>query len=156
MQGTYKNLANLQKQNSRNFPQPMKSAAKSGKMIKFIDKIKHDKNDGKTHTQKINKIEMTPRNTKLIKNDTVTEIQVSNLDTSAEIRGDSSGWRHLPEIPSTSEDSDSGETDKTEWLDNSFLSEHTYSIKSGIWETKIIRFHGHTSKLWPHNSSIWY
>ena len=37
----------------------------------------------------------------------MTEIQVSNLDTSTKIEdNNTSGWRHLPEIPSTSEDND--------------------------------------------------
>ena len=45
----------------------------------------------------------------------MTEIQVSDLDTSTKKEdNDSSDWRHLPEIPSTSEDSGSGETDETE------------------------------------------
>ena len=39
---------------------------------------------------KINQIQMTLRMTKLIKNDTVTEIQVSDLDTSTEIEDNNS------------------------------------------------------------------
>ena len=41
----------------------------------------------------------------------MSEIQVSDLDTSTKTEdNDSSGWEHLPEIPSTSEVSNSGET----------------------------------------------
>ena len=47
-----------------------------------------------------------------IKNDSVTDIQVTDLGTSTEIEGnDSLGWRSLLEIPLMSESSD---TDKTE------------------------------------------
>ena len=59
----------------------------------------------------------------------MTEIQVSDLDISTEIGdNDSSGWRHLSEIHSTSEDNNSSETDVTEWLDEKFYqSMHTVS-----------------------------
>ena len=56
----------------------------------------------------------------------MTEIQVSDLDTSTEIEdNDSSDWRHLPEIPSKSEDSNSGKIDETEGLDDIFIKNHT-------------------------------
>ena len=71
--------------------------------MKFIDKkIKHDKNDGKTHKKKSNSSDN--KKDKGNKNDSVTEIQVSDLDTRTGIEdNDSSGWKHLPEISSTSE-----------------------------------------------------
>ena len=103
----------MQKQNPRNSPNPNRTATKSGKTIKFIDnKIKHDKNDGKTHKKKSNSNDI--KKDKANKNDSVSKIQVSDLDTSTKIEdNDSSGYRHFPEIPSTSEDSDSCETDET-------------------------------------------
>ena len=45
----------------------------------------------------------------------MTEIQVSDLNTTTEIEdNDASDLRYLPKIPFASEDSDSGERDKTE------------------------------------------
>ena len=70
--------------NIRISPKPKKSAAKSETTVKFIDnKIKHDKNDGKTHRKK--SYSNDTKKDKINKNDTVTEIQVSDLDTSIEI-----------------------------------------------------------------------
>ena len=58
------------------------------------------------------------------KYDSVTEIQLSDLDTSMEIEGDDSlGWRSLPQIPPTSADSDTCATDEMEWLDDSFYQQ---------------------------------
>ena len=49
---------------------------------------------------------MTNTKNTTTKNYSVTEIQVSDLDTSTEIKySDSRGWRSLPEITLTSEDS---------------------------------------------------
>ena len=49
--------------------------------IKFIDnKIKHYKNDDKTHKKKSNSNDI--KKDKINKNDSVTEIQVSDLDNS--------------------------------------------------------------------------
>ena len=51
----------------------------------------------------------------------MTEIQVSGSDSSTGIEdNDSIGWRSLPEIVSTSEDSHTCDTDKMVPLDNSF------------------------------------
>ena len=48
-------------------------------------------------------------------NDSITKIQFSDLDISIEIEDNGSlGWRSLPKIPSTSEDSDSCDTNETE------------------------------------------
>ena len=56
-----------------------------------------------------------------IENDSVTEIQVNDLDSNTEIKdNDSLGWSSLPEIPLMSESSDTCDTDQTEWLDDRF------------------------------------
>ena len=48
-------------------------------------------------------------------NNFVTKIQVSDLDTSTEIEdNDSMGWKSLPEILSTSGESDTCDTDEIE------------------------------------------
>ena len=50
-----------------------------------------------------------------IKNDSVTDIQVSDLDTNTEIENNNSfRWRSIPEIPSMPESSDTCDTDETE------------------------------------------
>ena len=49
------------------------------------------------------------------KNDSVTEIQVNDVDPSMEIEdNDSIGWRSLPKIPLTSEDSGTCDPDEIE------------------------------------------
>ena len=56
-----------------------------------------------------------------MKTDSVTEKQVSDSDTTTGINyNDSAGWRNLPEIGSTLEESDTCDTDEREWEDNSF------------------------------------
>ena len=66
VKGTYKKLTNVKNQSLRNPPNPQKTATKAAKTVKCIDnKIKHDKNDGKTH--KRNQIQLTLRKTKPIK-----------------------------------------------------------------------------------------
>ena len=97
----HKKLINVQT-NLRISTNPKKSARKTEKTVKVIDdKIKHDKNDGKTHKKKSNSNDI--KKDKTNKNDSMTDIQVSDLDTRTEIKdNDSEGWRHLPEIPSTS------------------------------------------------------
>ena len=63
----------------------------------------------------------------IIKNDSVTEIQVSDLYTSTETEdNDSLGRISLPKIPLTSESSDTCETDETEWLDDRFILYYFY------------------------------
>ena len=63
-----------------------------------------------------------------MKNESVTKIQVNDLDTGTEIEdNDSLGWRSLPEIPLTSESSDTCDMDKTKWLDNIFY-QHTHTV----------------------------
>ena len=80
------------------------------------------------HTKK--SISNDTKKDKININYSVTEIQVSNLDTRTKIEdNDSSDWRHLPEIPSTSEDSNSGKTDDTEWLDEHFY-QNTYTVSN--------------------------
>ena len=62
-------------------------------------------------------------NTTTTKNDFVTEIQAIDSGTTAEIEdNDSMGWRSLPEIPMSSEDSDIHDTDETEWLTIIFIN----------------------------------
>ena len=57
------------------------------------------------------------------------ETQVSDSDTSTDIEdNDSIGQRILPEIASTSEDSDTCDTDKMEWQENSL-----YRQANAIW-----------------------
>ena len=60
---------------------------------------------------------------------TVSEIQASDLDTSTKMEdNDSMGWKSLPEMPLTSEDSDTCDMDETEWLNNYFYQQaHTVS-----------------------------
>ena len=78
-----------------------------------MNRIKHDKTDGKPYKKKSNSNDT--KKDKTNKNHSVTKFQVSDLDTSTEIEdSDSSGWKDLSEMPSTSEDSDSGKTDETE------------------------------------------
>ena len=51
------------------------------------------------------------------KNNSVTEIQVSTLDSSMEIEDNNSMvWRSLPEIPLTSESSDTCDTSKNRMI----------------------------------------
>ena len=58
------------------------------------------------------------------KNDSITEIQVSNWYNSTKIEEyDFMGWGSLPEIPLTSEDSDTCDMGETEWLDDSFYQQ---------------------------------
>ena len=64
---------------------------------------------------KKNQIQIKQKKYKTSKNDSVTEIQVNDLDTSTKTEdNDSYGWRHLPEISSTSEESELGEADEPE------------------------------------------
>ena len=63
---------------------------------------------------------------------TIREIQVSNsvqsIDTE-DNENDFFGWRSLPDMVTTSKDSDSSCTDGTEWLDDSFY-EQNYTISN--------------------------
>ena len=57
--------------------------------MKFIDsQVKHDKNDDKLHKKKSNRND--DMNDKINKYNTVTEVQVSDLDTSTEIEDNDS------------------------------------------------------------------
>ena len=62
------------------------------------------------------------------KTDSINEIQVIDTDPSADIEDNYSiGWRSLPEIATSSEDSDTCDTDWTEWLDDCFYEQdHTF------------------------------
>ena len=70
---------------------------KTDKVVKFVDNKNRNNKD-------INKSHKKARKAWLPKH-LVTEIQVSDSDTSIE-DNNFVGWRHLPEIASTSEDSD--------------------------------------------------
>ena len=63
--------------------------------------------------------------------DTVSEIQTSDSDQNTdtdENESDSMGWKNLPDMVMTSNNSDSSDTDGMEWLDNSFYEQnHTIS-----------------------------
>ena len=93
------------------------------KVVKFVD----NKNRNNKDNNKPSKRKSDPCNSKknmTSKTDLVTEIQVCDFDTSTEIEdNDSVGWRSLPEIVSSSEDSDTCDTDKMEWLDDSFYQQ---------------------------------
>ena len=66
----------------------------------------------------------------IIKSNSVTEIQVSNLDTSTEIEdNDSLVWRGLSEMPSMSEGIDTCDIDETEWLDDTFY-QHAHTVSN--------------------------
>ena len=80
------------------------------KITKTINKLHKNKSDPSN-----NKKTMTT------KDDSITEIQVSDLDASTEIEdNDSIEWRNLPEITLASEDSDICDMDETEGLDDNF------------------------------------
>ena len=98
VQGTYRKLTNVQKQNSRNLPNTKKTPMKSGKVVKFVDnKNKNNKDNNKSHRMK-SEISNKKKNT-TSKNDSITKIQVSDLETSMEMEdNDSIGWRSVPEI----------------------------------------------------------
>ena len=88
--GTHKKLTNVQKQNPKNLPNIKKTPTKSENVAKFVDnKNTNNKNNNKSYKKKSdsgnNKKSMT------IKNDSVTEILVSNLDTSTEVADNDSG-----------------------------------------------------------------
>ena len=65
------------------------------------------------------------------KMNTVSEIKVIDSDQSMDIeenKNDSMGWRSLPDIATTSEDSDSSDTNGRECIDDSFYEQnHTIS-----------------------------
>ena len=87
---------------------------KIDRVVKFVDnKNRNNKDNNRSHKRKIdpsnNKKNMTS------KTDSVIEIQVSDSDTSTDIEdNDAVGWRCLPELALTLEDSDACDTDKTE------------------------------------------
>ena len=65
----------MQKQNLRNSSNPKKAAMKTGTTVKFIDnKIKHDKNDGKTQKKKSNSNDT--KKDKTNKNDSMTDTRL--------------------------------------------------------------------------------
>ena len=65
-----------------------------------------------------------------IKSESLTEIQVSDLETNNEIEdNDSFKSRSLPEIPLMSESSDTCDTKETEWLDDTFY-QHAYTVSN--------------------------
>ena len=99
----------MQKQKLRKTQHQKKTSKKTGKTVKFIDnKIKHDKNDGKMHKKKSTSNDTKKDNTS--KNDSVTEIHISDLDTRTEIEdNDSSGISGKCLL----HHSDSGKTDET-------------------------------------------
>ena len=63
---------------------------------------------------------------------TISEIQLSDSDQSIDTEdneNDSMDWGNLHDTVITSEDSDSNDTDGTEWLDDSFY-DHTHTISN--------------------------
>ena len=124
----YIKMTNVQKQNPKNPPNTKKTVTKMEKTVKFVDnKTENNKNDSKTHKKKwdlnYNKKDKTNNY------DSATEIQVNDIDTSIETEdNDSTGWRSLPEMPLTTEDSDTCDTDETEWIFDTFhQTTHTVS-----------------------------
>ena len=53
---------------------------------------------------------------------------------------DSIGWRSLPNMVTTSKDSDSSDTDGTEWLDDSFYEQNHSKYNLEYSKVKITKF----------------
>ena len=80
---------------------------------------------------KENLILATTRKTQLLKVTLYLKKHASNLDTSTETEdNDSMGWRSLPEMPLTSEDSDTCDMDETEWLDDNFFYQQAHMVSN--------------------------
>ena len=72
------------------FQHTKKTATKSEKVVNLVDKKKNYKDHNKSHKRKLDSYNKKNTTTK---NDSVTEIQVSDLDTSPEIEdNDPMGW----------------------------------------------------------------
>ena len=84
--------------------------------------IRIKKDNNKSHKRKSDSSNNKENTTS--KNDSITEIHVSDLDTSTEIEdNDSTRWRSLPEMSLNSEDNDTCDMDNTEWLDDNFYQQ---------------------------------
>ena len=83
------------------------------RVVKFVDnKNKNNKDNNRTHKKKSGNSDNKKDTT--TKNDSVAEIQASDLDTGTDIEdSDSMGWTNLPEIPLTLGNSDTCNSDKT-------------------------------------------
>ena len=104
------NITNVQKWNSRHLPNTKKTVTKSEEVVKFIDsKNRNNKDNNKSHKKD------SSNNKKNLNNkNSVTEKQFFDLDISMEIEdNDCIGFKSLPEILLTSEDSNTCDTDKT-------------------------------------------
>ena len=66
---------------------------------------------------------------------------------------DSIGWRRLPKILLNLEDSDTCDTDETEWLDDSFYQQ-AHIVSNLNTKNEIVKLWSKTSWLWANNSSI--
>ena len=67
---------------------------------------------------------------------------------------DSMGWRSLPDIVTTSKDSDTSDTGQTECLDDSFY-EQNHTISNLEYEKiKMIKLSSQTSQYSTNNNSI--
>ena len=102
VQGTNIKLRNIQKQNTKSLSNTEKISTKLEKVVRFVD----DKNGNNKENNKTYKTNVETSNNKrnmTVKNYSVTEIQISDLDTNNEVEDNGPlGWRSLPEIPSTS------------------------------------------------------
>ena len=156
----YKKVKNVLKQDPKKTHNNMKASKKMQKTVKFIEnptKDKRQKDTNKTlkgkNVKNISKKNITPNM------NTVSEIQVSDSDKSIDTEdneNDSMDWRSLPDMATTSEDSDSSDNDGTEWLDDSFYEQNHTIIKFRICKVKIITFWSQTSHYQTNNSSTGY
>ena len=99
-------------------------------MVKFVKNPTKDNKDVNHTTKRKNDSNNSKKNI-ISKTNTVSEIQFSDSNQSMDIGEndiDSRGWGSLPDIVTTSKDSDSSGTDGTEWLGDSFYEQnHTIS-----------------------------
>ena len=116
------------KQNPKKLPNNKKTPKKTDKVVKAVDnENRNNKDNNKSHKKRSNS--SNNKKSTASKTDSVTEIQVSNTYTSIDIEDkDSIGWKSLPKIASTSEDSDTCDTYKMQSLDdNLYIQSHTIS-----------------------------
>ena len=113
VKSTYKKLTSAPKQYPKKTPNNMKTSKKT---VTFVENpTKDNKNMNKTPKRKNDSNNSKKKITSKTK--TVSEVQVSASDQSVDTEdnaNDFMGWRSLPDIATTSEDSDSSDTDGTE------------------------------------------
>ena len=123
----YKKVTSIPKQHPRKTSNDPKTSKKVDKTVKFVDKSNKDNKDtNKTLKSK----SVKTSNKKNITPNTVSEIQISDLDQNTdtdENKSDSIGWNNLPDMVMISDNSDTSDNDGIEILDRFYEQSHPIS-----------------------------